>query len=103
MASLTQFVALDRQGRKVKLHRSFLGRNGRLTDEEGRLSSIKVRRVYMLAGLLPPPTDEDLEASVKSHVVLLNAFLESLELETSKSSRAPSDIGTNNPGSNRKR
>lgn len=62
------------------LDKSFVGPNGRLCDASGFLDPTKARRVYMVAGLLAPSTDEALPASIVKNTHLLNSFLQSVQL-----------------------
>lgn len=60
------------------LEKSFTKANGRFCDAQGFLDPVKVRKVYMVAGLIAPPKDADLGDSIQKHKDLLNAFVRSL-------------------------
>lgn len=77
-ARLSKCVQTDANGKRHKLHAIYTSPNGRFCDSQGRVQPVKVRRVYMLAGLIPPSGDsaEALLECIQTNVILLNAFLD---------------------------
>ena len=61
---------------RVFLFEQYSRPNGRFCDTEGTLDPIKVRHVYMLAGMIPPKEDSEILEAISKDVSLLNAFLE---------------------------
>lgn len=64
--------------RALGLHEFFFNVKGAgWVDESGFLSSSRIRQRYMLAGLIPPASDnaEDLFASIEANTKLLNNYL----------------------------
>jgi hypothetical protein len=65
---------------KHKLNERFSYHGGLFCDKNGALDGKKIRQVYMMAGLLSPPTDnaEDLFKSIQENIIFLNEYLKHL-------------------------
>ena len=64
--------------RSLGLHEFFFSSKGAgWVDESGYLSAMRIRQRYMLAGLIPPTSDnaEDLFSSIEANTKLLNNYL----------------------------
>lgn len=66
----------DARGKAHKLVPAFTTAGGRFCDASGTLSAVKVRHVYMMAGIIPPESDaaDVLLESIRANIVLLNAY-----------------------------
>lgn len=73
---LTKIVYIDSKGQTHKLNGEFTKKDGLFCDSTGYVNGPKIRRLYMMAGIISPPDDnaETLMHSIKSNVMLLNEF-----------------------------
>jgi hypothetical protein len=73
---LSKIVYIDSKGASHSLSGEFTKKNGLFCDAAGYVNGPKIRRLYMMAGLISPPDDnaETLLQSIKSNTMLLNEF-----------------------------
>jgi hypothetical protein len=73
---LSKIVYIDSKGNSHGLHPEYTKKNGLLCDEQGYVNGPKIRRLYMMAGIISPRDDnsETLMHSVKSNILFLNEY-----------------------------
>lgn len=73
---LARIVYTDSKGQAHKLNEEFSKKDGPFCDANGFVSGPKIRRLYMMAGLISPADDnaETLFHSISSNTMLLNEF-----------------------------
>jgi hypothetical protein len=73
---LAKLVYVDSKNVQHFLSPDYSKKAGLLCDENGYVNGPKIRRLYMMAGLISPADDnsETLIQSIKSNIMLLNEF-----------------------------
>lgn len=69
-------------GQKHVLNARYSKHGGLFCDLRGSLDPVKIRRVYMMGGLIPPQSDnaEELFLNIQNNIVLLNEYLNDFKI-----------------------